>query len=156
MAAAYQTMLAYASAHMPHEYAAAQVCIAKRCCPVLLFMTEHKAAQKRSISCQASQHVFSLSAQTGCLVSCVLAMPALLARVHSKDLDFQKLLYGCFSIYDISCNVQGWQPETRTFNTAIIACNMCNQSAQALQVSPSSSQCPSCLSGYSHGYLLAS
>ena len=32
---------------------------------------------------------------------------------------------------------QGWQPETRTFNTAIIACNMCNQSVQALQVSAS-------------------
>ena len=32
------------------------------------------------------------------------------------------------------CGVQRVQPETRTYNTAIIACNMCNQSAKALQV----------------------
>lgn len=31
--------------------------------------------------------------------------------------------------------MQGWQPEVRTYNTAIIACNMCNQSEEALQVS---------------------
>lgn len=34
-----------------------------------------------------------------------------------------------------SCALQGWQPETRTYNTAIIACNMCNHSEEALQVS---------------------
>ncbi len=34
------------------------------------------------------------------------------------------------------CGVQRVQPETRTYNTAIIACNMCNQSAKALQVTP--------------------
>ncbi len=32
------------------------------------------------------------------------------------------------------CGMQRVQPETRTYNTAIIACNMCNQSAKALQV----------------------
>ncbi len=32
--------------------------------------------------------------------------------------------------------MQRVQPETRTHNTAIIACNMCNQSAKALQVTP--------------------
>ena len=34
------------------------------------------------------------------------------------------------------CGVQRVQPETRTYNTAIIACNMCNQSAKALQGTP--------------------
>ena len=39
--------------------------------------------------------------------------------------------------------MQGLQPEVRTYNTAIIACNMCGQPHEALKVS-SQQTCPKC------------
>ena len=77
---------------------------------------------------------------------CQHAFPAMLLTIqrlllpspHHIDFSFPSSLYavGCAGIDSMLCDSQGWQPETRTYNTAIIACNMCNQSAQALLVRP--------------------
>lgn len=38
------------------------------------------------------------------------------------------------SLYHLAMYAQGLEPEVRTFNTAIIACNMCGQPQEALKV----------------------